>query len=72
MNGPFTTNVLPDRVDGKCIGFAWVGQSFACCDVCGEPFWEHTHDRQYVDGSEALVLIRPELAAAVRAKWGPR
>jgi hypothetical protein len=26
----------------------WIGQSFACCDRCGLPFWEHTHDARLI------------------------
>ena len=26
-----------------CEAFAWIGQSFAHCDSCGQPYWEHTH-----------------------------
>lgn len=27
-----------------CLGFVWVGQSFASCDACGHPYWEHAYD----------------------------
>lgn len=71
--GPFDTdNALPDRIDGKCVGFAWVGQSFASCDVCGQPFWEHEHNREFIEGREERVRISAELAAAVRGKWEGR
>ena len=60
-----------------CKGFAWVGQSFAHCEQCGEPYWEHQYDKQikrgsgpFDDDSWHYVLITDELKAAVRAKWG--
>lgn len=27
--------------DPECRGFKWIGQSFASCDGCGKPAWEH-------------------------------
>ena len=71
MNGPFGPG-LPDRINGECAGFAWVGQHFAHCDICGDHYWEHKYNRQFVGGKEAQVVIPPEQAAAVRAKWGPQ
>lgn len=60
---------LPDRINGECAGFAWVGQSFAHCDICGEPYWEHEYDRQFVNGGDAQVVIPADVAARVKAKW---
>lgn len=72
--GPFYWPDPPARVNGECFGFAWIGQAFDCCDVCGEPFWEHRYDATIRrDGPHAgkpfRKLIRPERAAAVRANW---
>lgn len=68
-----------DRLDAPvvCEGFAWVGQSFACCDECGRPYWEHSHDRRSggPDGPFGLGLrlvpITPEQARGCRMKWDP-
>lgn len=53
-----------------CEGFAWIGQSFAHCDRCGHPYWEHTHDEQVRDGRWFRKLISRKEADAVRHKWG--
>lgn len=60
-----------------CEGFAWVGQSFASCEECGRPYWEHSHDRRS-GGSDGpfglglrLVPITPEQARGCRMKWDP-
>lgn len=60
-----------------CEGFQWIGQTFASCDGCGHPYWEHTHDSQIKrDGTPfgpnqwALVPITPEQAEACRRRWG--
>lgn len=65
------------EVAAVCEGFAWVGQSFASCDECGRPYWEHSHDRRS-GGSDGpfglglrLVPITPEQALGCRAKWDP-
>ena len=54
-----------------CEAFSWIGQSFAHCDKCGLPYWEHTHiwgvGRQVVE----RVPITPEDAERTRAKWEP-
>jgi hypothetical protein len=36
------------RTMSECKGFTWLGQSFACCDNCGKPYWEHTHDARII------------------------
>jgi hypothetical protein len=61
-----------------CDGFRWLGQSFAHCDGCGKPYWEHTHDLQVRRDAgpfdpDALVRvpITPEQAEACRRRWGP-
>lgn len=62
-----------------CKGFQWVGQSFANCNECGEPFWEHTHDARLKPGAGPFdddgfeyVPIADAVKAAVKANWGPR
>jgi len=79
---------VPRRRDGgadtmsepskACAGFQWIGQSFAHCDGCGRPYWEHTHDRQIQKdagpfdlGGWVLVPITPEQADACRRRWCP-
>ena len=61
-----------------CEGFRWIGQSFASCDGCGQPYWEHTHDVQqrpdvgpFAHDAQILVPITPEQADACRRKWCP-
>ena len=61
-----------------CDGFKWIGQSFAHCDGCGHPYWEHTHDSRLRKGAGPFgskndwefVLITPEQADACRSRWG--
>lgn len=59
-----------------CKGFQWIGQSFASCNECGQPFWEHTHDTRMKAGAGPFdknpfeyVLITEAEKAACRAKW---
>lgn len=69
--------VACEPVKTACEGFKWIGQSFAHCDGCGLPYWEHTHDQQLdrdkspFDGNNPWVLvpITPEQAASCRARW---
>ena len=63
----------------ECKGFQWVGQSFASCEGCGQPFWEHTYDTRMRSGAGPFdddpfeyVLITDEQKAACKAKWGAR
>lgn len=60
-----------------CRGFQWVGQSFASCDGCGLPYWEHTHDTRMRDGAGPFdeepfdyVPITDAQKVACKAKWG--
>lgn len=69
----------PPAPKPECRGFQWVGQSFAHCDGCGQPYWEHTHDTRMRDGAGPFdedpfdyVLITDEQKAACKAKWGDR
>ncbi len=34
-----------------CRGFRWIGQSFASCDECGKPAWEHEGEMRLRDGA---------------------
>ena len=59
-----------------CKGFQWVGQTFASCDRCGQPYWEHTHDSRMREGPGVLdadpweyVPITDEQKAACKARW---
>jgi hypothetical protein len=60
---------------GPCEAFQWVGQSFASCDGCGRPYWEHSHIEQAGEGSGPFapewvrVPITAEDAYQVRRKW---
>jgi len=69
--GPF--GPAPEQnADGSCAGFEWLGQSFATCDGCGRPYWEHEFDMVLGNGGWERTPITPEVAASVKAKWGPR
>lgn len=60
----------------ECFAFQWIGQSFASCDNCGKPYWEHTHvagprpGGSPFDGRTFHRLIPKAEAEWVRAKWG--
>jgi hypothetical protein len=78
-----TYTLMTRRHRAACPAFAWIGQSFAHCDDCGEPYWDHTH--RYALGDENrqattagpfapsrhqfLKVITRKEADAVRAKW---
>lgn len=77
--GGWYTGALRDEEPKACKGFQWVGQSFASCDGCGQPFWEHTYDTRVKHGAGPFdddpfeyVLITDKQKAACRAKWGAR
>jgi hypothetical protein len=59
-----------------CEGFQWIGQSFATCDRCGQPAWDHAGQDVAVDGAGPFDNRRtvrpwgPGEADAIRAKWG--
>lgn len=60
-------------------GFRWIGQSFACCDGCGLPAWEHAglsilpKVGASLFGKTEWVLRpwNPGEAEQIRAKWDP-
>lgn len=59
-------------------GFHWIGQSFASCDMCGLPAWEHAGraaltvpDSPFGDGEWVLEPWVPGEAERIRAKWDP-
>lgn len=61
-----------------CEGFRWIGQSFATCDRCGQPAWDHDGEEVRVpvegagpfDGEWTVRPWKPGQADAIRAKWG--
>lgn len=55
-------------------GFHWIGQSFAHCDLCDLPAWEHAGHAEPVKGGFRLALRpwEPGEADDIKAKWGPR
>jgi hypothetical protein len=71
-----------------CGGFRWIGQSFAHCDGCGRPAWEHEGEMRLRDGASPfgaglvgepavddaweLRPWKPGEADAIRAKWEGR
>lgn len=55
---------------GTCNAFRWVGQSFATCDACGEPYWAHTHRMGVGDEHGERIPITSEDAQRTKAKWG--
>ena len=72
------TDSLPDVVPSTdCRGFRWIGQSFAQCDGCGRPYWEHTHETRPKPGAGAFddepfeyVPITDLQRESCRSKWG--
>jgi len=59
-------------IQSSCDTFAWIGQSFACCERCSRPFWEHSYDEVPGDipfGEMKKRLITAEEKAKCRAKW---
>ena len=69
--------VKPREPEKPCAGFQWIGQSFASCDRCGLPYWEHGYEERLPEGagpfgSDPMILvpISPERAAACKRKWG--
>ena len=65
-----------DATPVVCEGFQWIGQSFATCDRCGQPAWNHTGQDVPVKGAGLFDHRRtvrpwePGEADAIRAKWG--
>ena len=57
-----------------CAGFQWIGQSFAHCDNCGKPYWDHSHEDRlgrggpFSGGSRRTVITRKQ-AEVCRRKW---
>jgi hypothetical protein len=64
----------------QCRGFHWIGQSFATCDKCGEPAWDHDGEMRRRD--EAVFSFqdedwevrpwKPGEADAIKRKWEHR
>jgi hypothetical protein len=58
-------------------GFHWIGQSFAVCDKCALPAWEHegvstpARDNPFDNGGWVLRPWAPGEREACRAKWAP-
>ena len=63
-----------ERMDNGCLAFHWIGQTFASCNECGKPFWEHSHDARSVGGPFSdrwrRVVISRQAAEYCRARWG--
>jgi hypothetical protein len=63
-----------------CRGFRWIGQSFASCDGCGRPAWEHEGELRLRQGATLLggdddfelVPWKPGEAEAIKRKWAGR
>ncbi len=59
-----------------CQGFQWIGQSFATCDRCGHPAWDHRGEDVAVEGAgpfdnrRTVRPWKPGEADRIRAKWG--
>lgn len=55
-----------------CPAFQWIGQSWASCDNCGKPFWEHTHETVSADGKPFGHLKRRVIPRSVRENVAKR
>ncbi|MFK0182351.1 hypothetical protein ACIQVR_41075 [Streptomyces xanthochromogenes] len=66
---------VPAEAPSVCEGFQWIGQSFATCDRCDQPAWDHVGEDVPVEGaslSDERRTVRPwkpGQADAIRAKW---
>lgn len=81
MNGEHTyiRMDVPGPEPEPCKGFRWIGQSWATCDGCGRPAWEHDGMSVLAEGfspfgtSEMAWEVRPwepGQAEAIRRNWG--
>lgn len=69
----------PVRDKPLCEGFAWLGQPFYCCEMCGEPAWEHDKMQSPPDPksgpfSKTLFQFDPlsdEMKQTIRRRWEP-
>lgn len=61
-----------------CPGFQWIGQSFATCDGCGKPAWEHGGEMRLREGAKLVIggtgdwelrPWKPGEAEAIKRKW---
>jgi hypothetical protein len=65
----------PSEPPPVCEGFRWIGQSFATCDRCGQPAWDHAGEEVPVEGAgpfdtrRTVRLWEPGEADRIRAKW---
>lgn len=70
------TQAGPVEQPPVCEGFQWIGQSFATCDRCGHPAWDHQGEDVAAegagpfDGRRTVRLWEPGEADRIRAKWG--
>ena len=67
-------------MSGACAeGFHWIGQSFASCENCGKPAWEHAGmhalgdpaANPFAEGGWRLEPWQPGEAERIKAKWDP-
>jgi hypothetical protein len=78
---PLEADPVPE-VASDCPGFKWIGQSFATCDGCGKPAWEHEGEMRLRKGAKLVSAgsegdwelrpWKPGEAEAIKRKWGPR
>lgn len=66
--GPFDAPPPESRSESgmACQGYQWLGQSFAHCDRCGQPYWHHTHEERLRDGCWVLEPVNTRLAETAR------
>jgi hypothetical protein len=69
------TQAEPTELPPVCEGFQWIGQSFATCDRCGQPAWDHAGEDVAAEGAgpfdnrRTVRPWKPGEADAIRAKW---
>jgi hypothetical protein len=74
----YITVDVPAPERKPCKGFRWIGQSFASCDRCGFPAWEHAGEERIREGASPFGLDnamefvpwKSGEAEAIRLKWG--
>jgi hypothetical protein len=80
----FLRSLLPEpdaapTPEPDCPGFQWIGQSFATCDRCGKPAWEHESEMRLREGAKLAIggawdwelrPWKPGEAEAIKRRWG--
>lgn len=69
-NLPARARAEAEAAPEACRGFQWIGQSFATCDGCGRPAWEHEGELRLRAGATIASPVSSEHNWEMRP-WGP-